>query len=325
MHKIQQSLVSVIIPLYNSEQFIARAIESVKNQTYSNIEVIVVDDGSTDNSLAIAKQYESRNIHIYSQTNQGAQVARNFGFSHSKGKYIQYLDSDDYLTPRKIEKQVRLLENNDAMTIATSSVYIDDGYKCVLWKMPNIYHDFKNGFELLVNLWYYFTPSLAHGSYLMPRTLVECSGGWDETLLKNQDGEFFSRVLIQAQKVVYAEDEGQVWRIQPNSISHSSNAAKIESVLRSYKMISKRMLSYENSERVKHAIAVAFGSFIINDSNYKYANLALKFIKGLGIEPNYRINSVYFKVLEKIFHPKIAMRIFTCVQKVRGRSVYFSN
>lgn len=325
MHKIQQSLVSVIIPLYNSEQFIARAIESVKNQTYSNIEVIVVDDGSTDNSLAIAKQYESRNIHIYSQANQGAQVARNFGFSHSKGKYIQYLDSDDYLTPRKIEKQVRLLENNDAMTIATSSVYIDDGYKCVLWKMPNIYRDFNSGFDLLVELWRIFTPSLPHGSYLTPRDLIEKSGGWDESLLKNQDGEFYSRVLINAHKVVYVDGEGQIWRILSGSTSHKVSAKKTESVLRSYKLISDLMLSTEDSLRTRRAIAVAYGSFIINDSDWKCGNLALLRLKELNIKPCYRINSSIFKALEKIFHPQIAMKLFRIILRLRGRSVYFVN
>lgn len=319
-----QPLVSVIIPLYNSELYIGKTIESVLGQTYKNIEIIVVDDGSSDNSFSVAKQYEAENVYVYHQSNQGAQVARNYGFLLCKGKYIQYLDADDYLTTNKIEKQVKILEENDPMTIATSSVYMDNGGQCVLWDMPEIYCNFDSGFDLLLNLWRSFIPSLVPGAYLTPRTLIELSGGWDETLLKNQDGEFFSRVLINAKKVVYVGKEGQVWRILPNSTSHKVSARKIESVLRSYQKISDLMLSTEDSERVRRAISIAYGSFIINDSDWKHGNMALKFLKELGVKPCYRLNSLYFRVLEKIFHPQIAMRIYRCIQHIRGKKVYFS-
>ncbi|MBR4705483.1 MAG: glycosyltransferase family 2 protein [Paludibacteraceae bacterium] len=322
--KTNQPLVSVIIPLYNSEEYIVGTIESVLNQTYKNVEIIVVDDGSTDGSFAVAKRYESEAVHVYHQSNQGAQVARNFGFSVSKGKYIQYLDSDDYLPPHKIEGQVVVLENRAEQTIAIGPVFVDRGGECKVWPMPEIYHDFDCGFDMLVNLWYYFTPSLCIGSYLTPRELVEKSGGWDESLLKNQDGDFFSRVLINARKVVFVENEGQVWRVRENSTSHKVSAAKTESVLRSYIKIADLMLSTEDSERVRHAIAVAFGSFVINDSDRKHGNLALIHLKKLGIKPYYRINSAYFKALEKVFHPQTAMALFKKIQKLRGKEVYFA-
>ena len=321
---MNQPLVSVIIPLYNSEEYIAETIESIINQTYKNVEVIVVDDGSSDNSLSVAKRYESEVVHVYHQTNQGAQVARNFGFSVSKGKYIQYLDSDDYLPPHKIEGQVRVLEKCEEGTIAIGPVFVDTDGKRRLWQMPEIYHDFDCGFDFLVSLWYYFVPSLCIGSYLTPRSLVEKSGGWDESLLKNQDGDFFSRVLVNVKKVVFVENEGQVWRIRESSTSHKVSAAKTESVLRSYNKISDLMLSVEDSERVRHAIAVAYGSFIINDSDRKNGNKALKRLKQLGIKPYYRINSAYFKTLEKVFHPQTAMALFRKIQKLRGKEVYFS-
>ena len=190
--------------------------------------------------------------------------------------------------------------------------------------MPEIYCDYDNGYDLLVNLWYYFIPSLVPGVYLTPRTLIEKSGGWDESLLKNQDGDFFSRVLVNVKKVVFVENEGQVWRIRDNSTSHKVSAAKTESVLRSYIKIADLMLSIENSERVRHAIAVAFGSFIINDSDRKHGNLALRHLKKLGIKPYYRINSAYFKALEKVFHPQTAMALFKKIQKLRGKEVYFT-
>ena len=322
--KTNQPLVSVIIPLYNSEEYIAETIKSALNQTYKHIEVIVVDDGSTDNSLAVAKQYESEKVRVYHQENSGAPVARNYGFRLSKGQYIQYLDSDDLLTPHKIEKQVEALSKKDDDAIATSSVFVDKDGVQSLWPMPEIYHDFIIGFDLLVNLWVHFVPSLVPGVYLTPRSLVEKTGGWDETLRKNQDGDFFARILENAGEVVFVPNEGQIWRVRANSISHNVSIAKNESVLRSYNQISDLMLKKEDSPRVRKAIAVAYGSYIINDSDRDNADRALRRLHDLQIKPDYRIRSKYFRVLVRFLHPQTAMEIYKKIQKLRGRTIYFT-
>lgn len=321
---IKQPLVSVIIPLYNAELYVGEAIESILGQTYPNIEVIVVDDGSTDKSLEAAKKYESEKVHVYHQENSGAPVARNYGFRMSKGDYIQYLDADDLLTPNKIEKQVVALESARENAIATSTVTILEGEKKRLWQMPEIYHNYENGFDLLVDLWRYFIPSLVPGVYLTSRKLIEQSGGWDETLKKNQDGDFFARVLKNAEKVVFVPEEGQIWRILPSSTSHKVSIAKNESVLRSYKQISDLMLSIEDSPRVRKAIAIAYGSYIINDSDRANADKALQRLKELRIQPDYRINSKYFRILVRLMHPQTAKAVFNKIQKLRGRTIYFA-
>ena len=97
--------VSILIPLYNSENYIEETIQSCLNQTYENIEIIIVDDGSTDKSLQIAKSFESGKLKVYSQPNSGACKARNLAFEKSIGDYIQYLDADDLLSENKIENQ----------------------------------------------------------------------------------------------------------------------------------------------------------------------------------------------------------------------------
>lgn len=89
--------VSILIPCYNSERFVAETLDSCLAQTYRNIEIIVVDDGSTDNSFAIAKSFESNIIKVYRQDNSGACAARNYAFRKSSGEYIVYLDADDIL------------------------------------------------------------------------------------------------------------------------------------------------------------------------------------------------------------------------------------
>lgn len=100
---------SVIIPLYNKEKYIKRAVKSVLNQTFQNFEIIIVNDGSTDNSLAISKKIKDSRIRIFSQKNLGVSNARNFGIKKAKGKYISFLDADDEQTPQFLETIYNLI------------------------------------------------------------------------------------------------------------------------------------------------------------------------------------------------------------------------
>lgn len=108
-------LVSVIIPVYNVENYLKECLDSVLNQTYKNIEVIVINDGSTDKSLHILEDYSSKfnNIKIIDQENSGQSVARNKGLENAKGKYIYFLDSDDYILPDTLKKLIKKLEMNN--------------------------------------------------------------------------------------------------------------------------------------------------------------------------------------------------------------------
>ncbi len=121
---IEQPLVSVIMPTYNYAQFIGDAIESVINQTWEIWEMLIVDDGSTDNTKSVVQSYVSKDSRIryfaLGQNSGRAAVARNYGISNSKGKYIAFLDSDDMWKPTKIEKQIELLENDDNIFLVYS-------------------------------------------------------------------------------------------------------------------------------------------------------------------------------------------------------------
>src|SRR5919199_5243439 len=102
-----EPLVSILIPAYNAQQWITDTIESALAQTWPKKEIIIVDDGSSDQTLQIVKQFASKTVLIVTQANHGASVARNTAFSLCQGDYIQWLDADDLLAPDKIEKQVR--------------------------------------------------------------------------------------------------------------------------------------------------------------------------------------------------------------------------
>ena len=104
MNQDKNKLVSVIIPVYNGENYLSQAIDSVIDQTYSPIELIIVDDGSTDKSKEIASSYSQVN-YVY-QENQGVAIARNTGIFKSQGEYIAFLDQDDIWTANKLKLQV---------------------------------------------------------------------------------------------------------------------------------------------------------------------------------------------------------------------------
>lgn len=112
-------LVSCIVPTLNSGKYLGETLESVKNQTYSPIEIIVVDGGSKDNTLKIAKKYTSK---IIKQKGKGPADARNEGIKNAKGDFIAFIDSDDLWEKNKIEKQVNYFKNNSNMDICLTNV-----------------------------------------------------------------------------------------------------------------------------------------------------------------------------------------------------------
>ncbi len=113
--------VSVIIPTYNYGEFIGDAIDSVLNQTYKDYEIIIVDDGSTDNTIEILEEYRDKaDIRYFYQENKGPAAARNLGVKKSTGKYISFLDADDVYVPEKLEEQVDILNNNKKVGLVYS-------------------------------------------------------------------------------------------------------------------------------------------------------------------------------------------------------------
>ena len=125
-----QALVSVLIPVYNSEHYIKEAIQSILNQTYQKLEIIILDDGSTDTSPEIIKGFQDRRIQYYYQSNQGISSARNRLFSLAKGKYLAINDADDFAFPFRIKKQVEFLENNpEYLMVGSSAVLINHSGK----------------------------------------------------------------------------------------------------------------------------------------------------------------------------------------------------
>lgn len=120
-----ESLVSVIIPAFNAEKYITECINSVINQTYKSIEIIIIDDGSNDSTTRIIDEYanEYTNVHAFHKKNEGVSVARNLGMEYAKGQYITFVDADDYISPSFVSDAVDVLLHFQADIVLGNTVY----------------------------------------------------------------------------------------------------------------------------------------------------------------------------------------------------------
>lgn len=178
-------LVSVVIPCYNAARYLAEAIESVLAQTYPQIEIIVIDDGSIDETASIARTYPV--IYLY-QVNSGISAARNAGIRQSRGKYVQFLDHDDRLLPEAIETGARLLEAHPecAMTVGEHRYIGPDG--SVLGR-SNKCAAGRDHYRMLLGQNFIESPSSA----LHRHSTFSVTGIFDETMKVSEDYEFYLR------------------------------------------------------------------------------------------------------------------------------------
>ena len=164
-------MISVVIPLYNKEKSIAQTLECVLNQTYKDFEVIVVDDGSKDNSAAIVAQFTDTRIHLIRQENGGVSAARNRGIEEAQGKYVAFLDADDVWLTDHLESLVNLIRQYSQCR-AWSSNYVNNingtDYNIILNKIP-----FKGESGILTN--YFEICSCSHPPVCSITTSVEKS------------------------------------------------------------------------------------------------------------------------------------------------------
>jgi len=184
-------LVSIIIPCFNMERFVGEAIESCLGQTYQQVEVIVIDDGSTDDSLRVIREYESR-ITYRSRPNAGACVARNDGIELSKGEFIQFLDADDTLMPDAIERRLAVFDDGVGLVFGERIHTSDDGSPRIWHKPPHT----ERGWEDIGMVRYVLFGGL-HTLEPLHRRFWACEvGGFDESLPKSQEPDFHLRLLL---------------------------------------------------------------------------------------------------------------------------------
>jgi len=251
-------LVSILIPCHNAACWLGAAIESALAQTHPDCEIIVVDDGSTDNSLEISRSYESRGVRTAAQTNLGASAARNHAFRLSRGTFIQYLDADDILDPGKISAQAALLVNSPPDTLSSGLWVRFSGKPGSHPAESHLNQRDLSGVEFL-QLFYEKANMMQPGAWLSPRGLLEKAGPWDESLTVNDDGEYFARVMLRSSGIRYCPGAVVYYRSEGvQTLSRRRSPAALRSVFRATELITGHLLAADRSERSLAAAAYAW-------------------------------------------------------------------
>ncbi|NET72233.1 MAG: glycosyltransferase [Sphaerospermopsis sp. SIO1G2] len=216
--------VSILIPCYNAEKWIKQAIESALNQEYSNKEVIVIDDGSTDNSLELITSFGNQ-INWKSQPNQGGNFTRNCLLELSTGEWIQYLDADDYLLPNKILDQVnhirKFKQDTQQLSLIYSPVIVEYVHN---EQSSQVFYPIQDGSDPWVLLARWMLPQT--GASLWRKSDILEVGGWKENQTSCQEHELYLR-LLQAGKVFsFFNSFGAIYRIGDQSTVSRSQPLK---------------------------------------------------------------------------------------------------
>lgn len=217
-------LVSIIIPTFNRAHILRETLNSILAQTYENWECIVVDDGSTDATLAILEQYrleDARFQYFFRPTDKpkGANACRNYGFEKSKGEYIQWFDSDDVMHPEKIKIKIDYALTEKADIVVDSYTMeaqfnLDENPNVEVFESAEFYMDYIVGKKPVIT-----------NDVMVIRTVIG-SHRFDEKLHKAQEYEFFSRVFEQKLRYCFIDQKLSFYRQSLNSISKGSYSGK---------------------------------------------------------------------------------------------------
>jgi glycosyltransferase involved in cell wall biosynthesis len=259
-------LVSILIPAYNAEPWIADSIRSAMAQTWPRKEIIVVDDGSIDRTFEIARQFESESVHVVSQKNQGAAAARNKAFSLCQGDYVQWLDADDLLAADKIARQLDVVDSEASPRILLASAWAHFIYRVnrakftptTLWcdQSPAEFLIRKLGQKL----------HMQTSTWLVSRELTEAAGPWDTSIVSDDDGEYFCRVLLESQGIRFVQEARVYYRsLGTMSLSYVGYSdRKLNALWRSMQLHIKYLRSLEDGERVRIACLKYLQNYIID-------------------------------------------------------------
>lgn len=234
--------ISVVVPTYNRAGTIKRCLKSVLAQTYLPYEIVVADDGSTDNTLEIIGNINSNLINVYSQENRGAQAARNLGIRMSKGNYIAFLDSDDEWVNNKLEIQVEILKNNPDSVIYTDMYMNDDKTGRMERCKANV--GSGNIYKHLL-----ITPGPTFPGILAPKKALEKVGLLDENVPSFQEWDC-SLSLARNYHFIYIDSPLFIWHVYPGDRISNSKKKEIEGYIYQLKKYSTQIGEYYGAKEV---------------------------------------------------------------------------
>jgi glycosyltransferase involved in cell wall biosynthesis len=209
--------ISIIMPVWNGAKYLRPAIDSILNQTFHDFEFIIINDGSTDETLSIIESYDDPRVVLISQANQGVTKSLNNGLKAAKGEFIARMDADDLAMPERLEKQLGFLQANPDIGLCGSrAIAIDkDGQVLRNFDYPPLTHQAIVRYYLLHN-------PFIHSSVLFRKSVIEQCGGYDESIPRAQDYELWGRVIAKY-RTANLPDHLLEYRVLNEGVTKSKN------------------------------------------------------------------------------------------------------
>jgi len=221
-------VISIIVPVYNVEAYLKNSIGTILRQSFRDFELLLIDDGSTDDSFNICEKYEAMDerVHVYHQINQGVSVARNYGLQQAKGDYVLFVDSDDYIHEQMLEQLYALAQTTEAEVVVCASKRTNSLQEDIVRNPEGEYRVF-NRIAALQNLFYPDTVELGISIWnkLFRRKCLE-GLSFDIKVGMNEDKYFVSQVFGRANKIVYTSKCLYFYYLRPDSVTNSSDAKR---------------------------------------------------------------------------------------------------
>ena len=280
---------SIIVPVYNSDKYIARCIESIINQKYENIELILIDDGSKDNSLEIMKHYKDldKRIFVYSNTNHGVSYTRNYGLEKATGEYITFVDSDDYIDKDMYNEMIKALEKEKTDMVICSYKKVIEENISINNKTPKSkkLNGIDEAFSYLKNEKYNYISNIWNKIYLKNKI----QNKFNEKYYIGEDLLFNCQYLLNTNTVYFMDKPFYNYIIQNQSLSH--------------KVTDKTITSIQAFDEIIKTVDKKISNHNIDDlyrEQFRFANLIIKTYKKLD-----KKNKIYIKETRKKLFTKI--------------------
>ena len=305
----QEGMVSIIIPIYNVENYLEDCIESVLNQTYDNYEIILVNDGSTDRSGEIAKKYSEKfnNIYLINQDNKGVSEARNVGIKHSRGEYLYFLDSDDMIRDDMLEICVSNLKNNNLDVVHFGYKFVKDSKVIRKSKIISC-NKILSGKE-------FFKDSVKNAlaqnheacTYVYRKKVWINNSISYKNIVFAEDAEVYIRVLMSDVKILEIPEYLYIYRFREGSAvtkkSYSINYLKsIDEVIKTYieKMYENLDLEKEFKKYIKSFIETKLRVLsLLENLSKEIVEEAIKYIINLSNKLNIEVDCRYFELVKE--------------------------
>lgn len=276
--------ISIIIPCYNAAKYIKETLDSILQQTFKDFEVILIDDGSKDDTASIIQSYQDARIRFYQQANQGQCKASNYGLSLAQGKYIKFIDADDIINETHLQAQWEQI--NGATDVLASCAW------------GRFYDDNPNSAEFIPETVWKNMPSLewikaslsqrndmmGAWVWLIPKELLDTTGGWDERLSLNNDFEFSMRLLTHVKEVRFAEEAKLFYRSGLATLSQTTSRKAFQSAILSNELGCSYLLHKEDTPETRSLCANRYQEWVfrIYPSNKDLVRQLERKIKVLG-------------------------------------------